>query len=500
MNRPKNGSKSKLRSPVQERPAEVSSERPFDYLESFIRFHRDGVRKENRKRGTVSPERQKVREYSLERMNYLLSACGEPQKSFRSIHIAGSKGKGSTAAYTAAMLSALGFKTGVFSSPHVSSYKERFSLWGQETEDSVYAAVIRRVRDVVEGLPGGVIPAGDPPYPPLFFELVTLSGLLFFRFLRCEWAVVETGIGGRLDCTNILSPELSVITPVELEHTDILGDSLEKIAREKAGIIKKNGILLYGYQEASAEKVLVDEAAKQEARSFSLREECGQPVIQGEEIGGISFSAESRRWGRLQGETKMGGRHQAENALLAFSGIKILESAGKLFPPGSDVLSANRKNGRERNRILCDSWAEVRLPGRTEWREGNPSVLLDGAHTPKSFALLNDTVRKFFRKPPVLLIAFSATKNPRPFFPFFQNYSAVILTGLNDVRESDPREVYAKWQGEGRPESLICLPSIPEAFRTARERATGSERALVVSGSFYLVAAVRELLPPPAQV
>jgi dihydrofolate synthase/folylpolyglutamate synthase len=199
----------------------VNLSEAFAYIESFTNFEKKTTMVE--------------REYRLDRMRFLLSSFGNPERAFKTIHVAGSKGKGSTAAFAASILAASGEKTGLYTSPHVASYRERITVNGEEYPDGAYVSAVGRIRDFVESMDEADFPGGTSPTT---FELLTLLGFLMFKESSCRWAVIETGIGGRLDATNLILPEVSVLTPIELEHTDILGSTIAAIAREKAGIIK----------------------------------------------------------------------------------------------------------------------------------------------------------------------------------------------------------------------------------------------------------------------
>ena len=211
-----------------------------------------------------------MRPYRLDRMEVLLELFGNPQNKFSSIHISGSKGKGSTGLYIACILNDAGFKTGLYTSPHVHSYRERITRAGEPFPDELLVDLIVTIKQVIEGLPPGALPGQDKPTT---FELLTLLSYLAFARDGVEWAVIETGIGGRLDATNVLSPKATVHTPVELEHTEVLGDTVEKIAAEKAGIIKA-GIPAYcGLQRPEALSVFAEKARSVGAPFIELAKE-----------------------------------------------------------------------------------------------------------------------------------------------------------------------------------------------------------------------------------
>ena len=206
------------------------------YMESFMNLERRTDRYSNRT-------------YRLDRMQALMEHLGNPQNSYRTIHVAGSKGKGSTASYIAAGLKAAGFVTGLYMSPHVSDYRERFTLAGSFVpDDKLIAAGNELARSLQDFRFHDDIGDTDPTT----FELYTAFAFLLFRNLGCTWAVIETGLGGRLDATNIIQSDASVITPIELEHTEILGGTIALIATEKSKIIKQNRPSFSAFQNEDA--------------------------------------------------------------------------------------------------------------------------------------------------------------------------------------------------------------------------------------------------------
>src|SRR5208337_599819 len=212
----------------------------FSWAESFT----------NLERGSYPPDK---RVYRLDRMHRLLEMFDDPQARLRIIHVAGTKGKGSTSALLASVLHAAGIRTGLYTSPHVESYFERIAIAGEPREPELLVRVGGEVKAVIDRLPPKEFPGH---YGPTTFELLTLLAFLYFRESGCTEAVVETGIGGRLDATNVVRSEASVITPLDLEHTEILGDTLEKIAMEKAGIIKPGAPCFVALQPPQVKEVI----------------------------------------------------------------------------------------------------------------------------------------------------------------------------------------------------------------------------------------------------
>ncbi|RKX83233.1 MAG: bifunctional folylpolyglutamate synthase/dihydrofolate synthase, partial [Spirochaetes bacterium] len=216
----------------------------FAYIDSFTNFEMG-----------ITPEKKRL--YRLDRMRNLLALFNNPQNSFKSIHIAGTKGKGSTAALLANVLTAAGKKTGLFMSPHVSSPLERISVPGWPLNENLFTETVNDIKQKIDTIreneEANVLFGLSAPTT---FELLVLTAFLYFQKYECGYAVIETGIGGRLDATNIIQPDACIITPIDLEHTDILGTTIEEIAAEKAGIIKKGVPIFCGFQPPAVEKVI----------------------------------------------------------------------------------------------------------------------------------------------------------------------------------------------------------------------------------------------------
>ena len=217
----------------------------FAWIESFTNF-------EKRPGNSLRP-------FRLDRMRWLAESCGNPQNDYRIVHIAGSKGKGSTSAFLGSILHEAGFTAGIYTSPHVDSYRERFLLNRGFISQNTLLKAITKIKNTFKK---SWFTDGSEPTT---FELLTLTALLAFKYADCDWVVLETGLGGRLDATNIVTPVLSVITSIELEHTRILGNTLEEVAAEKGGIIKTNVPVLLGNIPKSAMETLRNIAAERNA-------------------------------------------------------------------------------------------------------------------------------------------------------------------------------------------------------------------------------------------
>jgi dihydrofolate synthase/folylpolyglutamate synthase len=432
-----------------------SLEEVFRYIESFTNLEKSG-------------SLFTARSYRLDRMQQLLERFGHPQLAYRTIHIAGTKGKGSTATLLAQALKASGVRTGLYTSPHVMSYLERMEVLGEEPNIPGLIALGEQIRTAVERLPADRTSIMGPPNT---FELLTLLAFCSFRQSGCEYVVVETGIGGRLDATNLVDPELCLITPIELEHTDVLGDTLAAIAREKAGIFKPGKPVYSAPQPVEVKRELRLAAERTGSSILFLDEQLD------------SFQARYTPAGTELRFTLKGGQEasyslaligtvQAENAALVH--LAAQRSLPWLLP------------------ALETGFAAARLPARMEILRREPAVVIDGAHTPRSVQTVLETFTQLFGTDGVLLFAAAAGKKiPEMAAILAPAFREVVVTTPGTFRESNAREVGEAFK-RLNPNTLL-IPDTARALARARELA-GPERPLLVTGSFYLAGLVRETL------
>lgn len=397
-------------------------------------------------------------------MQELCERAGSPEKQFRSVHLAGSKGKGSTATFTAALLDAAGEPTGLYTSPHIEDYRERITRAADFLKEENYLLGLRQVEALVKELES-LGRTGEEL--PTTFELLTL--LAFRLFEPFGWAVLETGLGGRLDATNVVHPETTVITPIELEHTEYLGNTITEIAGEKAGILKPRVPLFTAPLHPEAEAVI-----SERARALGIEHHRYAAIVKENEVvvsrQGTSVRAEV--FGEKVAFTlPVLGERQARNALLAYAASK------SLFPQLTPSMAT-------------EALAEVRLPGRMELIGGSPPLLLDGAHTPDSVAFLVETARSIFPPPWTLLFGSVRGKRHRAMAERLIPFTGeAIIVRPGSFRPSDLSELAQPFREAGIPTSII---EDPEA---ALDRAYTSESSvLVATGSFYLAGVIRRAL------
>lgn len=433
--------------------------------------------------GFVNVERGQKTEFKLDRMRELCERLGNPQNAYYSVHIAGSKGKGSVSAMIARILQAAGLRVGLYTSPHLLRWKERISLAGDEMPEDMLLEAMDEVLPLVEGKTAADFSGGALP---TYFELTTLLGFCAFRRAGCEAAVIETGLGGRLDSTNVVDSSASVIMPIELEHTEWLGTTIPQIAFEKAGIIKPGKPCFLSPQPAEARDVFLQ-----------VCRERGSPLHEYASVGTIEEIALSRTgtkavltlgasWPpakrlaqehgplRLSVETPLLGSVQAHNMALA-----LMVSAELEERVGLEAI----RNGLARSS----------LPARFQILDLKPPVILDGAHTPASVRLSLETLETLFHGPKDMLFACAHDKHHAEMAAILApHFAGITVTRPGDFKMSQPRAVFESFSRQSSASRLII--DHKEAIKNARETAAARGRPLLIIGSFYLCAEAAALL------
>ena len=381
----------------------------------------------------------------LERIRELLHALGDPQRAYRVIHVAGTNGKGSTCAMIAAGLSAGGIRTGLFTSPHLQEPTERVQLDGLAVTPEAFEGAFNVVHQSAERL--------DLDCHPTYFETVTAMAFWLFRERQIHTAVVEVGLGGRLDATNVVEPALTVITPVDFDHEAMLGHTIEAIAAEKAGIVKAGVPLILSTQRPEAAEVIEARAAElrapvTHARQFALRD--------------LEIDARGSRFSGLV--CPFAGEHQIGNAVTA---ALALEALG----------------------IPAQGIAEARWPGRLEHVAPNPDILLDGAHNPAGARALARYLERFYANRTIWMIYAGMRDKAIEevagiLFPLAGH---LIFTAAKSQR-SLRAEALIELAGRGRAE-----PDIDAALAYAQSHASADD-VIVITGSLYLVGEARTAL------
>jgi len=419
--------------------------------------------------------RYNVTTFSLERMEKLLGLLANPHKKLACAHIAGTKGKGSTATMLAKMLQANGYSVGLYTSPHVVSLNERIEVDGKRITDSELTGLINRVYAAVEKL--------AKTDAPTFFEIFTAMAFLYFVDKKVDIAVIETGLGGRLDSTNVIEPAVVGITNISIDHTNLLGKTLDSIAREKAGIIKKGVPVITVPQDPLAMKEIKKQANTVKAPlivtgkdiDFSYRFESSR------EYGPhtrICLTTPTSKFEHLR--VPLPGEHQAMNCGLAIAMLDALKSGGYKIDDAKAV----------------EGLKDIKMPGRMEIIHNDPRILIDGAHNASSIRALVQAIGQHVPYDSMVVIfGCGQDKDVRGMLEQLQfGADKVIFTRSNSPKAVYPQEL-ADMYTEICGKMCQTAFSLREAIRVASS-AIGKEDLICITGSFYLVGQARMMYMP----
>jgi len=403
--------------------------------------------------------------FKLSRMEALAEDLGDPQLDVKSIHVAGTKGKGSVSAITHSILKSQGFNAGLYTSPHLENFRERIRLNDSLISEKDVVNLVERIKPVIDGNAGS---------KPSFFEVYTALAYLYFSEKKADLVVYETGLGGRLDATNVLKPLVCAITPISYEHTDKLGKTLGEIAFEKAGIIKKGSVCVTAMQEKEALDVISSVCEQRGAKLMKVGKDISFEEVSCDDKGSV-FNV-SGSFGKYNGlECGLLGPHQIANAVLSigiiealkFFGIKISEEAIRIG-------------------IKTAVW-----PGRLEVVSKRPFVVLDGAQNRASAKTLAGAVKKIFKYEKLrLVLGISKDKDIKGILEELMPISdSMIVTKSKLVeRAADPAGIRAM---TGRSEGIITTSGVDEAMDTALSQA-GEGDLILVTGSLFVVGEARQ--------
>ena len=381
----------------------------------------------------------------------LLSALADPHKSFPAVQIAGTNGKGSTAVTLDSICRAAGIRTGLFTSPHLISITERITINGEQISETDFARLTAQVRATAEDL----VRQGRLETLPTFFEHMTAIGLLAFREARVELAILETGLGGRLDSTTAAGAEVVAITPVAMDHEEYLGHRLAEIAAEKAAIIRSGVTAIVAPQQDEALAVIVHQC-----ESVAVKPRFVEP-------------------GRYE-DIAIGllGRHQLVNVSMAIALAEAVRERG---------FAITRE-------AIIEGVETVTYPGRLELWTTSPQILFDGAHNPAAALALRDYLDEFVKQPITMIFgAMSDKALPEMAALLFPKADELILTRLDNPRAATLEMLMAAVPGDVNKAGVYQASSVSEALRLARE-VTPANGLVCVTGSLYLVGAVQQTL------
>jgi len=449
-------------------PIEEAYQKSLDYLYSFVDYSLT-------KAFRYSPEK-----FNLNRMVNLMAYLGNPQLKYKIIHVAGTKGKGSCSAMIASVLIAAGYKVGFYTSPHLHDYNERIQVNNKPIPHEDLTRMVDEIKEVVHKTPEVTT-----------FELTTAIAFNYFAQEKVDVAVIEVGLGGRLDATNIVDPLLSVITSLSLDHMYILGDTLAKIAFEKGGIIKEGRPVVLSPQKEEARLVIEEIAQKRQSeliqvgvdyhyaawthsledQSFLVWSDSDQPIIDAYvESGGRT------EWQPLELSIPLLGYHQVENAATAYAAI----------------LAARKQGLSIDDAAIKQGFKQVFWPGRFEVLNRNPLFIIDSAHNRDSALKLRLAIEDYLPAKPVILV-FGASEDkdvPGMFAELLPRVSQLIATQSVHPRAIEPEKLVSLAHQFGvRAKAIV---PVDDALKYALERASDGS-AVIVGGSIFIAAAARDV-------
>ncbi len=408
--------------------------------------------------------------FGLESITLLLWKLGHPERSFKSVIVAGTNGKGSVAAMIDSISRAAGHRTALFTSPHLVRIEERIRFMGVEITEPDFARLASIVREAGEDL----VANARLSAPPTFFEQVAAIALCHFRECEAELAVLEVGLGGRLDATNAVDRIISVVTSIDLDHQNILGHTIEEIAAEKAAIIVPGARAVIGRQHnRAASDVLMRRCLETGVLPVFVNE---PSAIDTSDFGRFAFDYESSQSNYVRVSLGLRGRHQAGNAGAAIEAAELLNESG--FPiPREAVIQGMR---------------EVNWPGRLELIDDRPALLLDGAHNPAGARTLRAYLDEFWQVPITLVFGAMNDKDiDRIASALFDVARTVVLTRIKDRRAADNARLGASALRSSR--NVIFAETVRQALSWARS-VTPPDGLVCVAGSLHLVGEIKRLL------
>jgi len=419
----------------------------------------------NYERKTDIPYPERV--WRLERVEELLEALGNPHRAFRSVHVAGTKGKGSTTAMIEAVLRQAGHRTGMFTSPHLHTFRERIRIGGELIPEGDLASLVERMAPILRARPELTV-----------FEIITALAMGYFAEQKVDFGVFEVGMGGRLDATNVLQPVVAVITSISLDHTRVLGETLEAVAREKAGIIKPGIPTVTAPQRPEAMRVILDTCQERDAPAQVVGVDWHWRIVAADHSGQtltVYHSGHENAPEYPDLRIPLLGAHQLENACTAVAAIHVLRQQGVSI--GEEALRRGLRN--------------VHWPGRMEILGTRPLVVVDGAHNPYSAGRLLEALAEYLTYRRVILVyGAGITHNPQgQLAVLLPAVHAAYFTQAHHAKATPPEKLQAMASALGQ--EALTTGSVREALKLALDAAEEDDLVLV-TGSLFVVAEARE--------
>lgn len=427
----------------------VQSHHLTDHLQRLYKLHADGIK------------------FGLEAEAALLGRLGNPEQGFKIIHVAGTNGKGSVCAMLDSILRSAGFKTGLYTSPHLIRVNERIKVNGECIPDEELAALIELVEKYAEDYTAG--PNGREI---TFFEFLTALAFEYFRRQKVDVLVLETGMGGRLDATNIVMPQVSVITSISLEHTKYLGPDIPSIAAEKGGIIKPGAPVVVGHLPDEALRVIEKLAQAKNARVIRadqaitvMRQKQTIEIEKGQKI---SIESSANSYGTVL--LPLLGAHQLMNAAIAIAALEEFYRINALELPAE---------------VVKKGFHSVSWPGRFQVVSRGPITIIDGAHNPEAAAMLNAALKELFGGRPICLILGMCSDKDAA--GFVKNLTVPVshcwVVGFANERRLPPEELARHVKNKGWPFSVA---TVPQALEEASRLALENDGIVCAVGSLFL--------------
>lgn len=402
----------------------------------------------------------------LENINYLLYLLGEPHKKLKIIHVAGTNGKGSTCSSISSILQSDGYKVGLYTSPHLVDFTERIRINHKPINRKKVSELLERIKPYIEKV------ANTPSYGhPTFFEVITSMAFLYFFEEQVDFLVLEVGLGGRLDATNVCEPLISVITHIDYDHMDKLGNSLEEIAREKGGIIKPEGIVISSNQYEEAYNEIKKIADKKNSLIYSVGREIIYKIVKSD-IKGVIFDLKGIYHEYKNLHTPLLGRHQADNSAAAITAIEALKIRGV------NITEKAIRVGLEK----------VKWTGRLEIIQNNPTLVLDGAHNPNGVKVVRDALKEIFSYHRLILVlAIFADKDYKKMIQIIVPHADLIITTKTEnSRATSPRIIAKEAAQYIDKNKIIVTENIPQAINCALSNSKEDD-LICITGSLCTV-------------
>ncbi|WP_027963564.1 bifunctional folylpolyglutamate synthase/dihydrofolate synthase [Halalkalibacillus halophilus] len=407
----------------------------------------------------------------LKRVEWLLEKLNNPHKEIKSVHVAGTNGKGSTVTYLRHLFESHGFVVGTFTSPYIEIFNERVSINGQPIKGDDLAKYVEQIKPLAKQL------ANSDLGPPTEFEIITVIAMLYFKDQQVDYAIYEVGLGGRLDSTNVIEPILSIITTIGFDHVHILGETIEEITYEKAGIIKKNTPVVSGVKQSRAKQVIFDKAKETEASLFESSNHYQIEVNNSNK--GVMFHLQTDLGINFHDvQLQMKGNHQAENAALALYSFLLI----------CKIKEVNFQKEYATKSLYHASW-----PGRFELVNEKPHVILDGAHNVEAMEALIETINSHYDRNSVhIVLAVIKNKPLDKMLDLLElNFQNITITTFDFQQNYGYYELSEKLENRNINIEINWKKAINQHMKNLREN-----DVCIVTGSLYFVSTVREYFLP----